>query len=81
MSSNKLTKEQFRAAFPKVTAFADQCRKVFGDGVRLVYAEENGRVVGRKTEVDSERVVRLSDMAINPGKYAALTERSKQRGK
>lgn len=79
--SEKLTKEQFLAAFPFVTAFADECRKVFGEGVRLVYAEENGRFVGRKTKVDLERVVRLSDMAINPGKYAALTERSKQRGK
>lgn len=79
--SKKLTKEQFRAEFPKVTAFADQCRKVFGDGVKLVYAEENGRSVGRKTEVDPENVRLVSNMILDSGKYAALTERSKQRGR
>jgi len=79
--SEKLTKEQFRAAFPCVTAFADQCRKVFGNGVRLIYAEENGRSVGRKTQVDRENVFLVSDMILDSGRYAALTERSKKRGK
>lgn len=79
--SEKLTKEQFRAAFPCVTAFADQCRKVFGDGVRLIYAKENGRSVVRKTQVDRENVFLVSDMILDSSRDAALTERSKQRGK
>jgi hypothetical protein len=40
-------KSRARAAFPTCTAVADEFRAVFGEGVRLTYAEENGNRAGR----------------------------------
>lgn len=65
--------------FPEVTAFADAVRREFGAGVKLVYAEENGRCIGRKTVLGD--VVRVSDMCLDSEEFANATERSKQRGK
>lgn len=38
-----------RARMPGVTAFVDLVRKHFGDGVKVIYASENGHEVGRQT--------------------------------
>jgi len=59
------SKEEFRSLFPEVTAFADAMRKEFGNGVKLVYAEENGRCVGTKSVSDPERTVKLSEIELD----------------
>lgn len=41
-------KELFRAEFPESAAAADLFRELFGPGVRLVYAEENGKTISKK---------------------------------
>lgn len=41
-------KEKNRAAFPETASMVDELREVFGDGVTLVWAEENGRTIGNK---------------------------------
>lgn len=41
-------RERFRAEFPLCAESADLFRDLFGDGVRLVYAEENGKAIGRQ---------------------------------
>lgn len=51
--------------FPEVTAIADAVRKEFGNGVKLVYAEENGRCVGTKSVSDPDRTVKVSEMELN----------------
>lgn len=35
-----------RARFPESARFVDDLRAVFGPGVRLVYASENGNTIG-----------------------------------
>lgn len=49
-----MTKEEQRAAnraaMPETAKIVDEYRRVFGDGVRLVWAEENGKLVGQKPE-------------------------------
>lgn len=40
--------------FPIAIGFARQLREVFGDKVRLLGAEENGRTVGRKVKLDGD---------------------------
>lgn len=37
-----------RAAFPSTALIVDEFRTAFGDGVKLVYAEEGGKTIGRK---------------------------------
>lgn len=37
-----------RALFPATALIVDEFRAAFGDGVKLVYAEEGGRTIGRK---------------------------------
>lgn len=37
-----------RAAFPATALIVDEFREAFGDGVKLVYAEEGGKTIGRK---------------------------------
>lgn len=41
-------REKFRAEFPLSAQSADLFRELFGDGVRLIYAEENGKTIGRQ---------------------------------
>jgi hypothetical protein len=42
-------RKQLRSEMPTVAAFVDQVRCVFGQGVRVVYAEENMRCVGKRS--------------------------------
>lgn len=37
-----------RSAFPATALIVDEFRAAFGDGVKLVYAEEGGKTIGRK---------------------------------
>ncbi len=39
---------QNRAAFPQTAQFVDEMREAFGQDVKLVWAEENGRTLGKK---------------------------------
>ena len=43
-----MSKDQNRADFPVAAAMIDQFREVFGPGVKLLWAEENGKSIGRK---------------------------------
>ncbi|WP_396957714.1 hypothetical protein [Nitrosomonas sp.] len=45
-----MNKDEIRRSFPQCIAFADECRRVFGDDVKLVYVEENGRSLGKRDE-------------------------------
>ncbi len=40
-------------------------RDVFGPGVKLTYAEENGRKIGQRATVDPDRVVKLSEIVLD----------------
>jgi len=73
-----MDKDEVRRLFPECVAFADECRRLFGDGVRLVYAKEGGREIGKRTEIDPDRVVKLSDIVIGP---VVMTEYGGKRGK
>jgi len=59
------TADETKAMFPKVTEFADAIRKEFGNGVKLVYAEENGRCVGTRSVSDPDRTVKLSEIELD----------------
>lgn len=61
-----MNKEEVRRLFPECVSFADECRSVFGDGVKLVYAKEGGREIGKRTEINPDRVIKLSDIVIGP---------------
>jgi hypothetical protein len=63
-------KARVRAAFPVCTAVADQFREVFGDGVKLSYAEENGQKIGRQLPESIYKVVPMRDMVIKPSKVS-----------
>lgn len=64
-------------------AFADECRAIFGDGVQLVYAKENGREIGKRSEVDPDRVVKLSEICLDSRLMAEILadREGKRRGK
>lgn len=63
--NKKLSKEEFRTLFPECTAFADEVRKIFGDGVKMVYAKENGLEVGRRPD-PHEKGVNIRDLDFTP---------------
>lgn len=60
---NKLSVEYVRENFPLCVAFADECRAVFGDGVKMVYAKEGGQVIGKQFSGDE---VCMSDVDMTP---------------
>ena len=68
-----------RRLFPEVIGFADRLRATFGDGVRLVYARENGRELGKRSVVDPARVVKCSEMCFD--KLVVDDKRDVRRGK
>jgi hypothetical protein len=41
-------KKEVRVLFPVCCEFADLVRDEFGDGVKMVYAEENGIKIGKQ---------------------------------
>lgn len=50
-----------RAAFPQAARIVDELREVFGEGVKLEFAEEGGREIGQRdipgTAVPASRMV------------------------
>lgn len=69
-----MNKDEVRRLFPQCASFADECRRVFGDGVKLVHASESGREIGIKPHIDADRVVRLSDMCIDSRPFSDVVE-------
>ena len=59
----KLSKHEVRSKFPECIRFADAVRNVFGNGVKLVYAKENGEELGQLQDQDRP-CVRLSETRI-----------------
>ncbi len=52
--------EENRRRMPSVTKFVDGIREIFGDGVRVTFASENGVEMGRR----SDPGILLSDTVI-----------------
>ena len=56
--------ERNRAAFPDVAQIVDDFRAVFGPGVKVLYATENGREIGKPQPfegTDVDKLLRLDD--------------------
>lgn len=51
---NKISVEYVRDNFKKCVEFADECRAVFGDRVKMVYAKEGGQVIGKQFAGDDQ---------------------------
>lgn len=39
-----------RESFPQTAKIVDEFRSVFGPGIRLLWAEEDGRTIGKRPE-------------------------------
>lgn len=61
---NKLSVEYVRENFQSCVEFADECRDVFGDGVKMVYASEGGNVIGKQFAGDDQ--VCMADVDMTP---------------
>jgi hypothetical protein len=48
-------RDKNRADFPHAARLLDEYRKVFGEGVKLVYAKENGKQIGDAHSGESGR--------------------------
>ncbi|MBX3629326.1 MAG: hypothetical protein KF908_05305 [Nitrosomonas sp.] len=60
----KIDAKYVREHFPVCVAFADECRAVFGDGVKMVYAKESGVEIGKQLTGDAE--VCMTDVDLTP---------------
>lgn len=74
-----MNKADVRRFFPECVAFADECRRVFGDGVKLVHASESGQEIGKASVIDPDQVVNLRDMVV--GSFDEDVRRERRRGK
>ncbi len=45
-----MSREEARRLFPFAAEKADELRAVFGPGVKLMYAKENGREIGKRVQ-------------------------------
>lgn len=70
--------KQNRARCPLTAAFVDEMRSVFGAGVKLVWAEENGQTLG--VVADAGVAVSLCNMVVRPPVLAAA-EKTNGKGK
>lgn len=64
MDDKKITAEYVRENFPACVAFANECRSVFGDGVKMVYAKEGSNVIGKQLAGDDQ--VCMADVDMTP---------------
>lgn len=60
-----MNKDEVRRLFPSCVDVADRFRDVFGPSVKLTYAEEGGRSIGKKSECDDEMTVCLSEIVLD----------------
>jgi len=57
-------REQIRRDFPGCTSIIDQFRAVFGDGVKPLYFNEDGKTMGKQQPFDGtdvDKLIRLSE--------------------
>lgn len=59
-----MSRDENRTWFPTVAKVVDEFRAVFGDGVRLTYASENGIEVGNALDESQYRVICGADMVV-----------------
>ena len=78
MADKKITVEYVRENFPECVEFADECRAVFGDGVKMVYASEGGKVIGKQFAGDE---VCMADVDLSPLLSADQIRRGGRGGK
>lgn len=57
-------KEKVRTAFPRCVAVADEFRAVFGLEVELLYARENGVVIGKPSDASPENSLTVAQLGI-----------------
>lgn len=74
-----------RSAFPATALIVDEFREVFGEGVKLVYAEEGGKTIGRKPAeprrfVDADGWLRGSALVAADIERRNASERATRRG-
>lgn len=50
-------KQKFREEFPLCAESADLFRQLFGPGVKLLYAEENGKHIGRQYDEEKHEAI------------------------
>ena len=62
--------EENRKRMPTIAAWVDEARAIFGDDVKVLYASENGRTVGRL----GEQGIKLSETVLN-GSFAKKVKR------
>ena len=48
--SKEEQRKKNREDFSEVMPFLDDCRKYFGDGIKIIYMEQDGKSVGKKPE-------------------------------
>jgi hypothetical protein len=71
-------RSQNRERFPFAAARVDELRAVFGPGVKLLYASENGDSIGRSTDTLRGRWVSVKDMVIDAPKPAEQKARRRK---
>lgn len=85
MDSNhkRVTKEEVRERFPENFKIIDEFIKVFGrDGIkRIIWIKEGNDELGSPTVHDSEKVVRLSEMCLDPLTTDEVVDGRKKYGK
>ena len=74
-----------RAVFPQAAKFLDDFRAVFGEGVKMGYAAENGAEIGSikraKFEIDGADYLRLGQQCRDNKALAAKGVRARNNGK
>ena len=60
-----MDKKEVRALFPLCCEFADLVRNEFGDGVKMVYAEENESKIGKQ----SSDGIKVADCVVRGDAY------------
>jgi hypothetical protein len=68
-------RDKNRADFPMAAMLLDEFRKHFGEGVKLVYASENGKVIGKLDAGESGRFL-TADQYLALGKTAKPIEKA-----
>ena len=63
--SGKINAEYVARNFPECTKVASLIRNQFGDGVRMIWAKENGHELGKQSS-NGDRVQRVSDIDLAP---------------
>ena len=73
-------KEKVRAAFPQCVAVADEFRAVFGSGVELLYASENGVQIGTPSDASPQNSVTAAQIGITVPEEARPKEKRRRYG-